>query len=123
MKGTRRRRGHGKREKRSRKTRGQKHKEKLEAARKANATNNAKDDPKGGAKGKGKDKGKNKGDKGAGGVWDNLPAGAKLKTSVGDKSICIKWNQNKDCARDPCNFVHVCYFCEKDNHKGCNHRS
>ena len=77
---------------------------------------------KGGGKGS---KGDGKGAKGAKGGKAEFgpPAGAKWVTTVGEKPICFKWNANKACVRSPCNFEHVCWICEKSNHRGCEHNN
>ena len=87
---------------------------------KARAANAGGDAPTRGPGNKGGPKGGGKGDKGG---KSGLPDGAKWRTTVGDKPICFKWNTNKTCPKDPCTFEHVCWICEKTNHRGCEHRA
>ena len=74
-------------------------------------------------------KGGNKGSKGQGKGGKNgkdgkhdLPPGSHLQTRAGD-NICINWTKGRDCSRPDCSYKHVCWFCFKDNHRGCEHRS
>ena len=100
-----------------RKSQKERMKEQLAAAG-ASAASSSTQNQKGQQKG-GNAKGKGKGGKKGGA--DSLPTGSKLKTPAGD-GICINWNKNKDCANANCSYKHVCWFCFKDNHRGCERR-
>ena len=63
--------------------------------------------------------GKGDGKKGAG---KGLPQGAKTHTTTEPKKpICYNWNQKRECSSTNCTFEHICWFCEKSNHRGCEH--
>jgi hypothetical protein len=63
-----------------------------------------------------KGKGKGKGGKGKKGNKSmNSAAGCASKTPDG-RSICYKYNnQNEDCRKKKCTFLHVCSICFKDH--------
>ena len=70
--------------------------------------------PRGGGKGgdtKGDAKGKGKGKKGA------LPKGMRARTDD-DEMVCYSWNQNRPCKSSACTMKHVCWFCNKPDHRG-----
>ena len=71
-------------------------------------------------------KGDGKGSKGGGkGGKDNnggRPAGSVSETTAGEP-ICWNWNRPHGCRNQSCTRKHVCWFCQKADHNGCNHRN